>query len=120
MSESDYLDLAPEAVSTAGRRTAQTSSTWGGWATRSETLLRNAAGGARQGKVTNAFETYLSRWNPKLKGLAVRADGLGTNAVSASYTVDQGDGDAAAIVHGHSGDAHSQASHLNRPINGPH
>lgn len=114
----DYVDLSPGAVTAAGTRTAATSSDWAGWAGRSESTLRNAAGGARQARVTNAFETYLSRWNPTLRGLALRVDGLGTNAVSASNTMDGADGEGATILQTETSTAQTQATHLRRPING--
>ena len=58
-----YLDTTPDAVSSSGRNTAATSSDWSGWASHSETMLRNTAGGARSTKVTNAGLEHL-------KGLA--------------------------------------------------
>jgi hypothetical protein len=115
---SNFLDIYPDAVEGAGRQTAATASDWAGWAGRSEALLRSAAGGSRSAKVTNAFETYLSLWNPTMRGLGVRANNLGTNAVSGSTTITSADGDSAAILGSQLAAGQSQATHLSRPING--
>jgi hypothetical protein len=120
VNQPDYLDLDPLAVTSAGTRTAGTAADWADWASRSETLLRDAAGGARQTTVADAFETYLSRWNPTLRGLAGRVDGLGTNAVSASQVVDSADRDSATALQAPAGDQQTRSSHLRRPINGPY
>lgn len=116
----DYLDTNPDAVSSSGRSTANTSSDWSGWASHSEVMLRNAAGGARSTKVTNAFETYLSQWRPTLQNMATRATNLGSNAVTASYTVDGADQDGAGLLGLRARTGQQQASELNRPVNGPY
>lgn len=116
----DYLDVHPEPVISAGNNTARTSSDWASWASHSEALLRGAAGGARQGKVSGAFETYLSQWNPTLRTLPVRAENLGTHAVSATTAVDNADAEGATTLGTQTSAGQQQAGPLSRPVNGPY
>jgi hypothetical protein len=115
---SDYLDVDPEGVAGAGRRTAATSSNWASWASRSESLLRDTASGARSATVTGAFEGYLSSWNPAMRSLAVRAENLGTNAVSGAAVVSGADNEGAAVLGSQTAAGQAQTSYLSRPVNG--
>lgn len=113
-----YFDVYPEAVATAGSRTAATSGGWAAWASQVETLLRNAAADAREPVVTSAIEDHLSRWNPRLQGLAANADALGTNAASAAYVVANADIASAAALSCPADTVYESAEHLSRPITG--
>jgi hypothetical protein len=55
-----YFELDPNAVAGAGRRTAATAPTWEGWASRSETVLRNCADEVQESSLSSALEGYLS------------------------------------------------------------
>lgn len=114
----DFLDLIPEAVGSAGRNTAMTASDWATWAWRSETMLREAAGGSRSAKLSGAFESYLAQWKPSLQNMAVGAANLGANAITAAGIVVQADGESACILGAHATPEHAQASRLARPITG--
>ena len=112
-----FFDLDPDAVSSAGRSTARTSSTWESWAHKSETALRNAAGDVRQPALASAIEGYLSTLNPAMKRVARNVDALGSNTESASHTMSNSDTAANALLthQGQLADGHD--SSLRRPIN---
>ncbi|HET8681410.1 MAG TPA: hypothetical protein VFM54_06005 [Micromonosporaceae bacterium] len=113
-----FLDLFPDLVATAGGQTAATSGQWAAWAGRAETLLRNAAADAREPVVTAAVEDHLSRWNPRMQGLAANADALGTNAASAANVVANADTASAGVLSSDAATAYGAAGQLSRPITG--
>ncbi|QSB15436.1 hypothetical protein JQS43_03500 [Natronosporangium hydrolyticum] len=112
-----FLSVLPGVVGAAGSRTAMTAGDWSGWAQHSETMLRNAGGGCRSGKLSSAFDSYLAQLRPCLQNQAVRASALGGNAASAASAVDQADGDSSGVLGGQVGNLVSQASVLARQIN---
>ncbi len=112
-----YLDLKPEAVADSGRRTAATSQDWACWAGRSQAGLRDGAAGALDPVMRGALEEYLSAWNRKIQGLAVSAEALGTNAVSAANTMVGADQQSAAALNQAATEAARVGSLLSRPIN---
>jgi hypothetical protein len=113
----DYIDLDSDLVANSGRATAATSTQWEHWASRTETLLRNAAADSHEPVVNSAFEEHLSQWNPRMKRLASNADALGTNAVSAARTMDGADTFSASMIMQQVGEAIADAaSHLRREI----
>jgi hypothetical protein len=112
-----YLDVDPEAVATAGRRTAATASTWEVWASRSDSVLRDCATEARDSTVSAAIEGYLSSLNPTLKALAKQVDTVGTNTVSAAHSVQNSDTEAAALLDQQGHHVDHLTSALRRPIN---
>lgn len=114
-----YIDVDPEPVSSAGHRTAQTSSDWDAWAGRCEAMLRQAAATSGPGNVGSAFEGYLSDLNPLFKHVARQANALGVNAVSAANDVTSGDHASAAELHGTAGVMERTSSALSRPITAP-
>lgn len=115
----DYLQVFAAEVQAAGSRTANTFSDWSWWASQSENLLRNTAGGARSTKVTTAFETYLAHLRPNLQQLGVRASNLGTNATGAANLVSDADGEGAAVLRTQNHHAEQQRSWLLRPVDAP-
>jgi hypothetical protein len=113
-----FLDLIPEAVVSAGRSTAMTAADWAAWAGRSQTMLQEAAGGSRSAKLGAAFEGYLSRWQPSLQSMVIGTANLGANAITATATVVDADGEGAGILGAHAATVQAQASRLARPITG--
>jgi len=111
-----YLDVQTDTVASAGRSTADTSSQWAAWASRVETTLRSAAGGASESVVSAALEGYLSAWNPTLQGLATQVAALGTNAASASHVITNADGTATGALADQGSIEQTRASQLSRPI----
>jgi hypothetical protein len=114
----NFLDLIPEAVGSAGRSTALTASDWAAWAGRSETMLQEAAGGSCSAKLSAAFESYLSQWKPSLQNMAIGANNLGVNAITAAAAIVYADGEGAGILGAHAAPERVQASRLARPITG--
>ena len=112
----DYLDVDPDAVGTAGRTTANTSTHWGSWAGHVDGQLRNAAAEANDPVVTAAFEDHLSTWNPRIQGMATNADALGTNAASAANVVVNADSGATATLNGTGSTIQGLTTQLSRPI----
>jgi hypothetical protein len=112
-----HIDLDPDVVSAAGRRTSATSSTWEQWASQSENLLRNAAADAQDAAFTSALEGYLSDLNPAMHGVAKQVDALGTNTVSASNHVANADTMSATLLGQQGQRDDSLGSALRRPIN---
>jgi hypothetical protein len=113
-----YVDVDTGAVTGAGRATAATSTQWAEWASRSETLLRQAAVDCQEPIVTGALEGHLSEWNPRMQRLAGNADALGTNAVSAAHVMLNADSTSAATLGRQSATEQTVGSHLRRPIAG--
>ncbi|WP_163511864.1 hypothetical protein [Fodinicola acaciae] len=113
-----YYDVHPEPVIGAGNNTAATSSDWDSWAHRTETALRSVASGAGDSTVGGAFESYLSSWNPTLKGIAKQAEAQGVNATSAANVVVGADGQSTYVLNQPLQQGTQLNSVLNRPITG--
>ncbi|GAA1663860.1 hypothetical protein [Fodinicola feengrottensis] len=111
-----YLDVDPDAVGTAGRTTASTSTDWESWASHVDGQLRGAAEQASDPVVTPAFEDHLCTWNPRIQSMARNVDALGTNAVSASNVVANADSTSTTTLTTTGAAAHGLSSVLSRPI----
>lgn len=112
----NYIDLQPELVSGAGRRTAATAQDWAGWARRSADDLRNLAAGSLDPVMRGAFEEYLSARNPRMQGLAVSVEAQGRNAASAANTMVGADQQSAGTLNQAAAEALRVNSLLSRPI----
>jgi uncharacterized protein YukE len=106
-----FLDVHPDAVVSAGNRTAGTSDGWQSWAHTTETTLRDAATVVQDGAVGGAVATYLSNLNPAMQSIAQQVDALGTNTTSAANVVTNADGEATIAL-----TQTGQRSMLSRPI----
>lgn len=112
----NFIDLNPEAVSGAGRRTAATSQDWDAWARRAAEALRHAAAVARDPVVGGAFEEYLSARNAAMQGLVTSSRAQGTNAVSAAQTMVGADQQSAGTLNQAAAEALRVNSAVSRPI----
>lgn len=115
----DFVELTPDLVINAGRQTAATAGQWSGWASRVGSLLREAAGSARDPVVTAAIEEHLSTVHPWLYRLAANIEALGGNASSAGSVLVDADQDGAARFGRRHATALGAAALLARPVNHP-
>lgn len=112
----NFIDLNPEVVAGAGRRTAATAQDWEAWARRSAAALRNAAAAAQDPVVRGAVEEYLSTWNPTMQGLVTSAEAQGSNAVSTTNTMVGADHQSAGTLNQAAAEALRVRSRASHPI----
>jgi len=111
-----YIDVAPDAVASAGRTTAGCSDAWASWAGRSAAAVRQAASDAQDGLMTTALESYLGTINPSMQRMATNTEALGGNAVTGASTMAGSDNSAAGVVARAGGTADASRRYLSRPI----
>ncbi|GAA2873618.1 hypothetical protein Acy02nite_31410 [Actinoplanes cyaneus] len=112
----EYVDLHPPVVVSAGTSTAGTSTEWQSWGTEADTTLRETSAQVGDAVLSLAVESYTTSWNPRIQGVAVQVDTLGTNTRSAANTMTTADGDAVTALMPVGEAAQAQGSVLSRPI----
>lgn len=111
-----FLDVGPDQVHTAGRRTAATSTQWRTWAVQAEEALRTGPTGADNAIVSTAGETYVGEWAARLHSVGDRVDRLGASASSGAAVVSGADTDAAGFLHTFGQGVEQQRGSLSRLI----
>lgn len=112
-----YLDVDPQAVTTAGHWTAATAEQWRSWGHRARTRFEMARPDLRSTRVAAALWEYAGRWRPELLAVSAAVADLGIRTIAAAGAVDHADEEAAGSLSPTTAAAEEQHSQLRRPIN---
>lgn len=115
----DYLDVQPDPVVTAGHRTAATSDEWGSWADRIRTAFGIAREEVRNARIISRMESYASDTERGARYVSSNVETLGSNTASAGNVITNADGEAVFVLRHRGSLATSTAPTCARPIGPP-